>query len=84
MKKLLTQNNDGGTEIHFDNHIVTVQISGILAPPETVAPDAFSTWMKLDDGKWIPALENNHMKTVERIIMMKPYNVIKLFQNEYK
>ena len=83
MKKTINQNANGGTEIRFNNHVVTVQISTLTAPPDsppnTVGGDALSTWMKLDDGRWISGFDNNHMKTVEKIMMMKPADILTYF-----
>jgi len=85
MKKTMKQNKDGGTEIHFGDHVVTVQLSVNTAPPNapanTVGGDALTTWMKLDDGKWVVGLNGNHMKTVERLMMMKPATILQYFLN---
>ena len=83
MKKTIGQNSDGGTEISFGSHVVTVQLSVNTAPPDapanTVGGDALTTWMKLDDNKWIVGFDNNHMKTVERIMSMKAADILTYF-----
>ena len=83
MKKTINQNADGGTEIHFGSHVVTVQLSVNTAPPDappnTVGGDALTTWMKLDDGKWIFGFDGNHMKTVEKILSMKAADILTYF-----
>lgn len=83
MKKTISQNENGGTEITFGSHVVTVQLSVNTAPPDappnTVAGDALTTWMKLDDNKWIMGFDSNHMKTVETILSMKAADILTYF-----
>ena len=83
MKKTIEQNSDGGTEIRFGDHVVTVQLSVNTAPPDappnTVGGDMLTTWMKLDDNRWILGFDNNHMKTVEKILSMKASDILTYF-----
>jgi len=83
MKKTIQQNSDGGTEIRFGGHMVTVQLSVNTAPPDappnTVGGDALTTWMKLDNDRWILGFDSNHMKTVEKILSMKAADILTYF-----
>jgi hypothetical protein len=86
MKKTIKQNSEGGTEVHFLNHVVTVQPSvGSTTPDGWVSksPKGPTTiWMKLDRGKWIQSIEPSVMKTVERLMTMKPEMIFSIFHKK--
>lgn len=84
MKKTITTNQNGGTEVKFGKYVVTVQLSTITAPPDaprnTISGDAFSVWMKLNDGKWIRGINpTNVMKTVEALMRMNTAQILSQF-----
>ena len=83
MARKYWQNQDGATVVQVANHTVTVQMSTLTTPPDAgpnaVGGDALSNWMKLDDGNWIPARDNHHMKTVEWLMTAKVSDILSYF-----
>lgn len=83
MKKEIKQNSDGGTEIYFLDHVITIQPSIGDSPPNgsvgKKSKNPTTIWMKMDRGKWIQSLEPSIMKTVERFLQMRPSEIFNTF-----